>query len=71
MCMAGVNKMNDFRSRLIDETRVLNDKLIKLRTFNNSKRIRDLSTKQQALLREQEKVMHRYHEILETRLAST
>jgi len=63
--------MNDFRSRLIDETRVLNDKLIKLRTFNNSKRIRDLSTKQQALLREQEKVMHRYHEILETRLAST
>jgi len=63
--------MDDFRSRLIDETSELNEKLIKLRTFNNSKRIRDLPTKQQALLREQEKVMHRYHEILETRLAST
>ena len=61
--------MDDYRSRLIDETRELRERLGKLREFIHSGRIRNLNRKDQELLRQQEKAMTEYHTILETRLA--
>lgn len=61
--------MNDFRSRLIDESRELKERLTKLRTFINSGQIRNLDKQDQELLISQEDVMTQYDDIIETRLA--
>lgn len=63
--------MDDHRARLINETKELKERLIKLRAFNRSKDFRNISKKNQELLLEQEKTMERYHIILETRLAGS
>lgn len=63
--------MDDFRSRLIDESMQLKERLVKLGSFIRSKNIRNLPRKDQELLRQQYEVMTKYDDILETRLART
>ena len=61
--------MNDYRSRLIVEARDLKEKLDKLRAFNNGENTDNISKEDKQLLLDQQDIMKKYHDILETRLA--
>ena len=61
--------MDDFKSRLTNESIQLKDKLIKLNKFMESKDAENLGRYDRELLIMQERVMSEYHDILEERLS--
>lgn len=60
--------MSDFKSRLSDEAKELNDKVAKLNEFIWSEKIEKVSDIQRILLRAQSAAMHTYSLILEERI---
>jgi len=61
--------MDDFKSRLTNESIQLKDKLIKLNKFMESKDAENLGRYDRELLIMQERVMSEYRDILEERLS--
>lgn len=60
--------MNTFLERLKVEKTELDEKIEKLTAFNNSKKFKDIDSKQQSLLNIQLKIMESYSQILLERL---
>ena len=62
-------KTDDFKSRLIEEQKQLEEKLEKLNAFNQSESHQTLDAKQQELLFVQAGAMYAYNEVLKVRIA--
>lgn len=61
--------MESFKERLIEEQKSLEEKLTKLNAFNQSEKIKELSSEQQNLLLIQAGAMYTYNECLKARIA--
>ena len=62
-------KTDDFKSRLIEEQKQLEEKLIKLNDFNQGEKVKELALEQQSLLLIQAGAMYTYNEVLKVRIA--
>ena len=62
-------KTDDFKSRLVEEQKQLEEKLEKLNAFNQSESRQTLDAKQQELLFVQAGAMYAYNEVLKVRIA--
>lgn len=60
--------MDDFKTRLIEEQKQLEEKLDKLNDFNDSEKLKTIDPVQQSLLRIQAGAMYTYNECLKERL---
>ena len=61
--------MEDFKTRLVQEQKELEEKLDKLNTFNESDKFQELEYIQRALLIIQAGAMYTYNECLKARIA--
>lgn len=62
-------KTDDFKSRLIEEQKQLEEKLNKLNDFNQSDKVNDIDPVQKDLLLVQAGAMYAYNEVLKVRIA--
>ena len=62
-------KTDDFKSRLIEEQKQLEEKLTKLNDFNQGEKVKELALEQQSLLLIQAGAMYTYNEVLKVRIA--
>lgn len=62
-------KTDDFKSRLIEEQKQLEEKLNKLNDFNQSDKVNDIDPVQKDLLLVQAGAMYTYNEVLKVRIA--
>jgi len=62
------NKMDDFKTRLIEEQAQLEEKLNKLNAFNEGERVKEIDPVQKSLLLVQAGAMYTYNECLKARL---
>lgn len=62
-------KTDDFKSRLIEEQKQLEEKLTKLNDFNQGEKVKELALEQQSLLLIQAGAMYAYNEVLKVRIA--
>ena len=62
-------KTDDFKSRLIEEQKQLEEKLNKLNDFNQSDKVNDIDPVQKDLLLVQAGAMYAYNEVLKARIA--
>lgn len=63
-------KTDDFKSRLIEEQKQLEEKLTKLNDFNQGEKVKELALEQQSLLLIQAGAMYTYNEVLKVRIAN-
>ena len=61
--------MSDFKTRLVEEQALLEEKLNKLNDFNQSEKVNEIDPVQKDLLLVQAGAMYTYNECLKTRLA--
>lgn len=61
--------MEDFKTRLVQEQKELEEKLNKLNTFNESDKFQELEYTQRSLLIIQAGAMYTYNECLKARIA--
>ena len=64
-----INKMSDFKSRLVSEQAELDEKLTKLNDFNQSDKVNGIDPVQRDLLLVQAGAMYTYNECLKARIA--
>ena len=62
-------KMSDFKTRLVEEQALLEEKLNKLNDFNQSEKVNEIDPVQKDLLLVQAGAMYTYNECLKARLA--
>ena len=62
-------KTDDFKSRLIEEQKQLEEKLTKLNDFNQGEKVKELALEQQSLLLIKAGAMYTYNEVLKVRIA--
>lgn len=61
--------MEDFKTRLVQEQKELEEKLTKLNTFNEGEKVKELDSVQRTLLIIQAGAMYTYNECLKARIA--
>ena len=61
--------MSDFKTRLVEEQALLEEKLNKLNDFNKSEKVNEIDPVQKDLLLVQAGAMYTYNECLKARLA--
>ena len=61
--------MSDFKTRLVEEQALLEEKLNKLNDFNQSEKVNEIDPVQKDLLLVQAGAMYTYNECLKARLA--
>lgn len=61
--------MSDFKTRLVEEQALLEEKLNKLNDFNQSEKVNEIDPVQKELLLVQAGAMYTYNECLKARLA--
>ena len=61
--------MSDFKTRLVEEQALLEEKLNKLNDFNKSEKVNEIDQVQKDLLLVQAGAMYTYNECLKARLA--
>ena len=61
--------MEDFKTRLVQEQKELEEKLTKLNTFNEGEKVKELDSVQRTLLIIQAGAMYTYNECLKARIS--
>ena len=61
--------MSDFKTRLVEEQALLEEKLNKLNDFNQSEKVKEIDPVQKDLLLVQAGAMYTYNECLKARIA--